>query len=173
LQVKYSRRRSGATGLSRVIPGGAIDYECRNEQAGSERSDTVEYGISKFKPFARFRRPRRDSGRGPCARCHCHRSFRTARPPVRINGWPEFHPAPFHVESAGRSICASRDGAAPALIDTEGHAYRAYGVAREALVVIRPDGHIGATGTIADLAGILQYAASSDAGEDSPDLTRP
>jgi hypothetical protein len=50
------------------------------------------------------------------------------------------------------------DGDARTLIDTEGHAYHAYGIAQEALVLLRPDVYIGATGTIDQIAEILQYA---------------
>jgi 2-polyprenyl-6-methoxyphenol hydroxylase-like FAD-dependent oxidoreductase len=52
-------------------------------------------------------------------------------------------------------------GNAVALIDLDGQVCRAYGVESQALVLIRPDGYVGATGTVDQLARILEYANSN------------
>ncbi|MBO0778329.1 MAG: FAD-dependent monooxygenase [Ktedonobacteraceae bacterium] len=44
-----------------------------------------------------------------------------------------------------------------ALVDSEGHAHRAYGIPNEALVLIRPDGYIGLTGERWDDQAIIDY----------------
>ncbi|GHO97002.1 3-(3-hydroxyphenyl)propionate hydroxylase [Reticulibacter mediterranei] len=43
------------------------------------------------------------------------------------------------------------------LIDTEGHAYRAYGVSGDALILLRPDGYIGLTAGNAPSQAIIGY----------------
>jgi flavin-dependent dehydrogenase len=43
------------------------------------------------------------------------------------------------------------------LSDAEGHAHRAYGINAEALVLIRPDGYIGATGSPDRVSAMLQH----------------
>ncbi|GHO46986.1 FAD-dependent monooxygenase [Ktedonospora formicarum] len=43
------------------------------------------------------------------------------------------------------------------LIDSEGHAHRAYGVHGDALILVRPDGYIGLTGERSEFGSILLY----------------
>jgi 2-polyprenyl-6-methoxyphenol hydroxylase-like FAD-dependent oxidoreductase len=46
------------------------------------------------------------------------------------------------------------------LIDTDGHAFRAYGVSEHALILLRPDGHIGLTAASTTTAPVVDYLQS-------------
>jgi 2-polyprenyl-6-methoxyphenol hydroxylase-like FAD-dependent oxidoreductase len=52
---------------------------------------------------------------------------------------------------------STQNGDAQTLLDAHGHAHRAYGISAQALVLIRPDGYIGSTGTIASLSAMLRH----------------
>src|SRR5258708_5910784 len=43
------------------------------------------------------------------------------------------------------------------LVDSDGHAYRAYGITGDALILVRPDGYIGLTGGMIDREPIIDY----------------
>ena len=53
----------------------------------------------------------------------------------------------------------TRDPAAPALVDASGHAFIRLGIDRDAMYVIRPDGHIGYRSSGTDLRGPAAYLA--------------
>jgi hypothetical protein len=43
------------------------------------------------------------------------------------------------------------------LVDSDGHAYRAYGITGDALILVRPDGYIGLTGGMINREPIIDY----------------
>ncbi len=51
------------------------------------------------------------------------------------------------------------NGNTRALIDIEGHAYRAYGVQKDALVLLRPDGYIAARAGANQISAVLTHLA--------------
>jgi predicted metal-dependent peptidase len=48
-------------------------------------------------------------------------------------------------------------GKRPTIIDSDGHAYRTYGIREAAMILVRPDGYIGLTCGSLDLEPILDY----------------
>ena len=51
----------------------------------------------------------------------------------------------------------TRTPAAGAAVDSGGHAFRAYGIDDDALILVRPDGHIGLTASRDDAQAVLDY----------------
>ncbi len=46
-------------------------------------------------------------------------------------------------------------------VDSEGHLYRGYGATDRTLVLIRPDGYVGAISDAGDLSAVLEIVALS------------
>ncbi len=69
-------------------------------------------------------------------------------------------PAAYH--GSLRAYTVTRPGTMTAisdhtLIDSDGHAYHAYGITSDALILVRPDGYIGLTGGMIDREPIIDY----------------
>jgi hypothetical protein len=46
---------------------------------------------------------------------------------------------------------------ADTLVDSDGHAHRAYGIGDQAVILVRPDGYIGLTGGSFEQESIIRY----------------